>query len=593
LGASRALGRTASQTAVQRLGQILGLLVIPIVVLWSMYFYNAKAEIDKLSREISGAGIAQVVFDSSLDPNVLPSLETTIGLHGRRPIISQQRGVDSESPTQLEQQQFYLQDVYRASGLSVDGNPHSNALAETMLVLLPTFNQKIELLVQKIASLVQRQNSNDEDIKFLLLVTGETASLAARIAENMLQQDQSIVNETKNLIANITSMSSAIEKAGVEFSKPTVNAAVRLAHFQQLQNSHADYKKYDNVALQSRMSEKLVSDLKSRRSGLWRNLLLSTVAGLTSAVAGIGLAVLMMRSTLVQLDDVELAHREAQIAKIDAEQIALRFSTINTDISRLNQELATNVKTLKAAQDELIKKGQFDQLGQLIATIAHEIRNPLGAIRTSVFTLDRKLSKVGFEAGDLIERINNSVNRCDAIISQLHDFAKVKPSNKVVSKLDDWLSKTVRDEARRLPTNVFIECSLGLGDRLVSFDPVQLQRAVVNLLNNACEALQQLNGQSGTAQQQNHIWVTTLMNGEFAAIRIADNGPGIATEYLNKIREPLFTTKSFGSGLGIPVVEQIVKSQGGHLDIVSDIGKGATMTINLPIQQDRRASNAA
>ena len=122
---------------------------------------------------------------------------------------------------------------------------------------------------------------------------------------------------------------------------------------------------------------------------------------------------------------------------------------------------------------------------------------------------------------------------------------------------------------------------------------MQLQRAIVNLLNNACEALQQSDGQPDAPQVQKCIWVTTLLNGEYAGIRISDNGPGIAAEYLKKIREPLFTTKSFGSGLGIPVVEQIIKLQGGHLDIVSDVGAGATFTLNLPLQRDRRASYVA
>ena len=64
-----------------------------------------------------------------------------------------------------------------------------------------------------------------------------------------------------------------------------------------------------------------------------------------------------------------------------------------------------------------------------------------------------------------------------------------------------------------------------------------------------------------------------------------DNGPGISTENMNKVREPLFTTKSFGTGLGIPAFEQIAKQHGGHLEISSEIGAGATFAIHLPIEE--------
>jgi signal transduction histidine kinase len=291
----------------------------------------------------------------------------------------------------------------------------------------------------------------------------------------------------------------------------------------------------------------------------------------------------MMRSTFAQLAETEQARAKAVEAWQDAEQVRLRFSDINRDISDLNRELATKVKELKVAQDEMLRKGRIEQLSQITATIAHEIRNPLGAIRTSTFMLERKISKAGLDAGELIERINNSVKRCDLIITQLNDFVRIKEPRKVVAKLDDWLSQVLREEAKSLPDAIFMECSLGLDERQVAFDPVQLQRAVVHILNNACEALQNFQSPQEGAAKRKCIWVTTLITGTFASIRIVDNGPGILPEFLAKVREPLFTTKSFGSGLGIPVVDQILQLQGGHLDISSEPGTGATIIINLPL----------
>jgi signal transduction histidine kinase len=322
-------------------------------------------------------------------------------------------------------------------------------------------------------------------------------------------------------------------------------------------------------------------------------LVLLTLAVGFSVIVGVGLAIRMIRFTFPPLDDGKRARAETLQARHDAEQLAMRFSTINTDISSLNQELATKIKELKIAQDELIKKGRLEQLGQLTATIAHEIRNPLGAIRTSAFLLERKTNSLGAEVSGHLQRINNGVDRCDSIISQLLDFSRTKEVNTSLAYLDDWLAKIVREEAQRLPENVYIECALGLEGLRVPFDAARLQRAVINLLGNASEALAQHDGGTAATGKRHCIWVTTLRNGEFVSIRFADNGPGIAPENLKKIREPLFTTKSFGTGLGIPAVEQIAAQHGGNLDITSEFGAGATFTINLPATRGINDANAA
>jgi signal transduction histidine kinase len=419
------VGRLASQTAAHKLGQILGLLVIPIIVFWLMYFLNAKTDIDGLNREIAGVELAQ------------------------------------------------------NSGLTADRNVFGS-------------------------------------------------------------QDQ---------------------------------------------KSHSSMAEVGNPT-------ELKLTLERRRSDAWRNIILLTLAGAASAMAGIGLAIMMMRSTLLRLDEIETAHKEAQVAKREAEQLALRFSTINTDISNLNTDLATKVKELKSVQDELIKKGRLEQLGQLTATIAHEIRNPLGAIRNSTFLLERKTNSMGAEVSGHLQRINNGVERCDTIISQLLDFSRTKEVNSSLAYLDDWLAKIVREEAQRLPDNIYIECALGLEGLRVPFDAARLQRAVINLLSNASEALAQSDTVASVAGKRHCIWVTTLRNGDFVCIRFADNGPGIAPENIKKIREPLFTTKSFGTGLGIPAVEQIVVQHGGHLDITSEFGEGATFTICIPVQSQQERSAA-
>jgi PAS domain S-box-containing protein len=274
--------------------------------------------------------------------------------------------------------------------------------------------------------------------------------------------------------------------------------------------------------------------------------------------------------------------RSALVSVVDVSENA-ELKRINEEILRLNQELALNMQKLKDAQNALVKKGRMEQMGQLTATIAHELRNPLGAVRTSVFLMERKLKDKGMGVESQMLRINNGVSRCDNIITQLLDFSRSKQLECRAGDLDAWLEALIEEEAKRLPAVVNLECVLGLEGRLVPFDAGRLQRAIVNLLSNASEAMMG-NGDKPLLEGADapHILINTKLVGEMVEISVKDNGPGISPELLEKVREPLFTTKSFGTGLGVPAIEQIANQHGGMLSIVSAPGQGAIFTLHLP-----------
>lgn len=276
-------------------------------------------------------------------------------------------------------------------------------------------------------------------------------------------------------------------------------------------------------------------------------------------------------------------NRSAIVSIVDVSENT-ELKRINEEILRLNKELASNMKQLEEAQDALVKKGRMEQMGQLTATIAHELRNPLGAVRTSVFLMERKLKDKGLGVEQQLQRINNGVVRCDNIITQLLDFSRTRNVKCEMGNLDQWLETVVEEESKKLPAALQITCDFGLGDVLVPFDSGRLQRAIVNLLANASEAML---GNSDAAPIKAtgapEICVSTIISSSEVAIRIADNGPGIASDVLAKIREPLFTTKSFGTGLGLPAIEQIAAQHGGRLEITSEVGAGAVFTLYLPL----------
>jgi PAS domain S-box-containing protein len=276
--------------------------------------------------------------------------------------------------------------------------------------------------------------------------------------------------------------------------------------------------------------------------------------------------------------------RSATMSLVDISQMT-ELQRINDEVSRLNRELAANMSRLSEAQDELLRNGRLEQLGQLTATVAHELRNPLGTVRTSAFLLDRKLRDKGLGIEALLERINKGIDRCDNIITQLLDFSRTTQLNCLPDDLDKWLGQVVEEEARKLPQDFTVRLDLGLAGQEVPFDPARLQRAVINMMSNAAEAISGLE----VTHPQPEIRISTFCKNDHVSLRITDNGPGMAADVLTRIREPLFTTKSFGTGLGIPAIEQIALQHGGRLDVVSAQGQGSKFTIWLPVRREKAA----
>jgi signal transduction histidine kinase len=283
------------------------------------------------------------------------------------------------------------------------------------------------------------------------------------------------------------------------------------------------------------------------------------------------------------LDNAGVAGRSVMVTFVDVTKIS-DLQTVNDHVTRLNLELSDNIKKLKATQDEMVKAGRMAQLGQLTATVAHELRNPLAAVRTSAFVLDRKIKGKGMGVEQQLQRIDNGVVRCDNIISQLLDFARTRPVQLKLLDLDNWLAKVVEEEAAKLPAVVTIECTLGLDGLVAAIDAERMSRCLINLISNASEALvgkgDAPTGGSGFVPK---ITINSGRTGRGVEISVIDNGPGISAENLLRIKEPLFTTKSFGTGLGLPAVEKILEQHGGGLEIASKPGEGACFTAWFPI----------
>jgi signal transduction histidine kinase len=237
------------------------------------------------------------------------------------------------------------------------------------------------------------------------------------------------------------------------------------------------------------------------------------------------------------------------------------------------------VRRLQDSMVKLARQERLATLGQLAGTVSHELRNPLGVIRNSLFSM-RECAEAGQTAGavKIVDRIERNVARCDTIVSDLLDFARSGEIKRDTVAVDDWLAAALDEHA--VPVGITLRRELQFGERL-PINRDRFRQILVNLLDNAIEAIDDPRWLQ-TRPREKSITVRSEAAGPYFQLSVVDTGPGIPAATLARIFEPLFTTKSFGVGLGLPMVREIVQQHGGTIEVTSDVGRGTTVAIRIP-----------
>jgi PAS domain S-box-containing protein len=258
---------------------------------------------------------------------------------------------------------------------------------------------------------------------------------------------------------------------------------------------------------------------------------------------------------------------------------------IRTDITeRKNAELELRAAndSLKAAMEKLASSERMATIGQVAATVSHELRNPLGAIRNSMALVHQLTAGKQLGVERALERADRNIERCTAIISAMLEFTHEKEITRAPTPIAAWLAELMAGHP--LPEGIALERDLRAADE-VAIDRERFQQAILGVVDNAVQALQD----PAWVPPENYPRRVTLRAesaGPHVRISIIDNGPGIPPDVLPRIFEPLFTTKGFGVGLGLPTVRQIVERHGGTIDVASAGADGTTVTIWLPRHGD-------
>lgn len=241
------------------------------------------------------------------------------------------------------------------------------------------------------------------------------------------------------------------------------------------------------------------------------------------------------------------------------EKVAARTRELNDALTRLQE-----------AQQALVRREKLALLGQLASGVGHELRNPLGVMSNAVYYLDAVQPDAAPDVRKYLGMLREQIVLSAKIVNDLLDFSRITPAE----RLPVALEHIAETQLRRLcpPDSIQVIRDFPESLPLAHVDPVHAGQIVLNLLTNAVQAMRD----GGTL----HLRGRVTAEGK-VLLEVSDSGPGVPPEHVDKIFEPLFTTKASGIGLGLAVSRSLAQANGGDLAVLSKSGQGATFAFAM------------
>ncbi|MBI5445009.1 MAG: hypothetical protein HY900_27835, partial [Deltaproteobacteria bacterium] len=273
--------------------------------------------------------------------------------------------------------------------------------------------------------------------------------------------------------------------------------------------------------------------------------------------------------TFVNMRGLEAALRRLREEIVERKRMEARIGLLN---ERLEERVEERTRQLLEAQQELVLKERLAVLGQVAASVGHELRNPLGVMNNAVYYLEAALPQVDATTAEYLGIIRDEIATADRIVADLLDSVRTPRPRENDVDLRELLAQTVRQ--CRIPSAVTVRVEVPATLSRARVDPLQMTQVFRNLVSNSVDAMPL----GGTLE----IRAAEDPSSKTVSVRVKDSGGGIPPEHLSRLFQPLFTTKARGIGLGLVVVKNLTRANGGRVCFASEPGEGATFTVTLP-----------
>ena len=242
-------------------------------------------------------------------------------------------------------------------------------------------------------------------------------------------------------------------------------------------------------------------------------------------------------------------------------------------------DLRDSYEALEKAQQALLQGERLAAVGQLSAVVAHEVRNPLGSILNCLRSLERSSQRSGEELR-LLKIAKDEAGQIDRIVTDLLDFAKPGEVSLRPLSVEQVIASSVEaaQRAHDWPPGATVRLEVAAPLPVAQIDADLLRQAVINLVNNGLQAMPTGGEVTVRLAEETHLqrrWIR---------IDVVDQGAGISAELRDRIFEPFFSTRASGSGLGLAIVKRIVDAHRGEVALSSELLRGSTFTIRLPLE---------
>jgi signal transduction histidine kinase len=271
----------------------------------------------------------------------------------------------------------------------------------------------------------------------------------------------------------------------------------------------------------------------------------------------------------------ELANASSAVSKGDLDRRVV--IQLKDELGDLATSFNQMVQSLKDSQKQLVQSERLAAIGELVASVVHEIRNPLSAIKMNLRILETKDIQGELVHSEHFQLAKSQTERIETMLTELLDYSRtvtIQKRNVTVQELSDRVTKEFSTllDGHKIEMNTRLHSPLDV----VSIDDERFMQVFWNLIMNSVQAIE------ASGRSVGKIELVTESNPDAIVLIVKDNGNGIQDETMKHVFEPFFTTRKSGTGLGLSIAKKIVDAHGGHVTCMSQLNKGTEIIISLP-----------